>query len=67
MQVIYDVRGIIGQDVYDISQDVYDVSSTTKRLSHEVSTQSEFRPGSNHNLVLGTDTLRLLKFSMYSM
>ena len=48
---MYDIRGIVGQGNYDIRDII-------KRLGHVTGTQREFRPGSEHNLVLGIDILR---------
>ena len=36
---------------------IYDVISIIKRLGHMSITQSEFRPGSDHNPVLGIEIL----------
>ena len=50
-QGICDVRGIIGWGNYDMRDII-------QRLDHVASSQSEFRPGLDHNLVLGIEILR---------
>ena len=47
----YDIRGIISWGNYDIREFI-------KRLGYVTSTQSEFRPGLDHNPVFGIEILR---------
>ena len=53
---------LIGQGNYDIrdaiGQGNYDVRDVIKRLGHVASTEREFRPGLDHNAVLGIEILR---------
>ena len=41
-----------------IGQDIYDIRGTIRRLGHVPSPQKEFRPGLDHNPVLGIEILR---------
>ena len=41
-----------------IGQGIYDVINAIKRPDHMSNTQSEFRPGSDHNPIFGIEILR---------
>ena len=51
-------RSLIGGCKALIGWDIYDVINAIKRPDHMSNTQSEFRPGLDHNLIFGIEILR---------